>query len=284
MPSAGDVLAGRYRLVRKLAAGAMGAVFEAEHQTTRRRVAVKLLHPELTADPDLHRRFRREASVLQALDHPAVVQVLDVGSDDAGRAYTVMELLEGETLYDRIRRDPPLTVADLAPIVDGLCSGLTAVHEHGVIHGDLKPANVFLLAADDGGVAVKLVDFGLSKVHGLERLTRTGEIIGTPVYMAPELLTGEGDIDESIDTYALGVLLFEALAGYPPFRERNPGKLLFHIVSGKVEPFEPRTGDVTPGVAQVIVRAMSSSRKARFASAAEMGEAFARQARAAAAG
>lgn len=275
LPSAGELFAGRHRIERKLAAGGMGTVFEATDTKRDCGVAVKLLHPELADDPDMHRRFRREASVLKALEHPAVVRVLEVGRDDQGRSYTAMELLEGETLHARIQREERVPLSALQPIVASLCAGLSAVHEHGVLHGDLKPANVFLLADPAGGVSAKLVDFGTSKVHGLERLTRTGEIIGTPVYMAPELLTGDGSIDEGIDIYALGVLIYEALAGQTPFTERNPGKLMYQIVVGDGVPLEERVPDLPSDVIAIVKQAMAPKKDARFNNVQAVAQAFA---------
>ena len=222
--------------MRQLAAGGMGAVYEARVRGGDACVAIKFLHSELASDPEMNRRFRREATILKSLDHPGVVQIVDVGTDSRGRSYTVMELLSGETLEARIERGP-LSLAEFLPIAEALASALDAVHEHGVLHGDLKPANVFLTG---GSTAVKLVDFGTSKVHGLDRLTRTGEVSGTPTYMAPELLTGEGGIDERIDTYALGVLAYRCLSGETPFTERNPGRLLFQVVMGEGIPIEER--------------------------------------------
>lgn len=275
LPSAGELFAGRYRIERELAAGGMGTVFEATDAQGARGVALKLLHPELADDPEMHRRFRREASVLKALEHPAVVRVLDVGTDEMGRSYTVMELLEGETLHARIGRDGRLDLSALKPIVASLCAALAAVHEHGVLHGDLKPANVFLLADPDAGESAKLVDFGTSKVHGLERLTRTGEIIGTPVYMAPELLTGDGAIDEGIDVYALGVLIYEALAGVTPFTERNPGKLMYQIVMGEGVPLEERVPGLPGDVIAIVSQAMAPKKDARFNNVEAIARAFA---------
>lgn len=248
-------------MICKLDAGGMGTVFHAE-DTNGRAVAIKLLHPELAQEPEMHRRFRREASILQSLHHPGIVQVLDVGVDAHGHSYTVMELLAGETLHARIRRSP-LDPDELRGILSGICDALGAAHAHGVIHGDLKPANVFLLA--QGGS--KLVDFGTSKVHGLERLTRTGEVIGTPLYMAPEVLTGDGEIDERIDTYSLGVLVYEALSGRTPFKERHPGKLVYQIVLGRGEPLAVLRPDLSPAIVGFVQQAMAPKRESRFASA-----------------
>jgi serine/threonine-protein kinase len=252
----------------------MGSVFSATDERDGTKVALKLLHPELAADPEIHRRFHREASILAALEHPAVVRVLDVGSDERDRPFTVMELLEGETLAARIERGPPMGLDEARSIVRDASDGLAAAHEHGVLHGDIKPANLFVLDASTGRARTKVVDFGLSKVHGLERLTRTGEVIGTPLYMAPELLTGEGEIDERIDTYAMGVVLHEMFAGRPPFGERNPGKLLFQIVSGQGDRLADRRPDLPEAVVEVVRRAMSAKRADRFASALELQRAF----------
>ncbi|MCA9608286.1 MAG: serine/threonine protein kinase, partial [Myxococcales bacterium] len=215
LPPPGTLMGGRYCLTRLVAEGGMGAVFEAEDQKEGRRVALKLLHPELTADRDVRRRFRRESSVLLALDHPSIVRVLDIGANDGEQLFSVMELLTGETLQQLVAREGQLSARALLPIVEGIAAGLGAAHAHGVIHGDLKPANVFLVGE---GRDVKLLDFGLSKVLGLERLTRTGELIGTPAYMAPEQALGLGqELDPRADVYGLGALLYHCLTGAPPF-------------------------------------------------------------------
>ena len=279
LPALGTVLAGRYLLKQRIAAGGMGAVYRAEDRSTHRRVALKVLHPEYASDAEVRRRFRRESSVLAALDHPGIVRILDFGTDDKERCYTVMELLEGETLQARIARDGTLSPPALVPIVDGIASALSAVHAHGVIHGDLKPANIFLLT-ESGEVStqIKLVDFGLSKVLGLDRLTRTGEVIGTPAYMAPELLTGDGAIDGRVDTYSLGVIVYEALSGRMPFTERNPGKLLFDIVMGKATPIVEAVPGLSPAIVEIISRAMSPARENRFEGADELAGSFRREA------
>lgn len=274
LPPAGTVMGGRYRLTRLIAAGGMGAVYEAEDQRDGGTVALKLLHPELTSERDVRRRFRRESSVLMALDHPCVVRVLDVGTSDDELLFSVMELLAGETLGEKLAREGALDAEALLPIVKGIADGLTAAHEHGVIHGDLKPANVFLLRGATGADAVKLLDFGLSKVLGLERLTRTGELIGTPAYMAPELLTGKGELDERIDTYALGVILYQCLAGTAPFRGKVPGKLMMDIVMGEAPPLTDVAPSVPEDVARVVAQAMSRARERRFGAAAALARAY----------
>lgn len=276
------MLDGRFRLVREIAAGAMGAVWEAVDTTGRTAppeiapgstVALKMLRPELHSEPSIRRRFRREASVLQSLSHPAVVRILDLGTDASERSYTVMELLRGETLEARLAREGRLPAAALAPMIRAIAEGLAAVHAHGVIHGDLKPANVFLLA-EGGASPVKIVDFGLSKIEGLERLTRTGELTGTPAYMAPELLTGAAELDARIDQYALGVVLYEALAGRLPFTKVHPGALMFEIAMGQGLPLEQTAPDVPLAVRAVVARAMAARREERFAGVLELASAL----------
>ncbi len=271
LPPPGTVMGGRYRLTRAVAAGAMGAVYEAVDEQSGGAVAVKVLHPELTADRDVRRRFRRESSVLMALSHPCVVNVLGVGAGDDELLFSVMELLEGETLQALLARDGALSTSALLPIVEGIAAGLEAAHEHGVIHGDLKPANVFLVGESR---AVKLLDFGLSKVLGLERLTRTGELIGTPAYMAPELLTGKGELDERIDTYAFGVMIYQCLAGAPPFSGVVPGKLMMDIVMGNATELNQAGAGVSEDVSAVVMAAMSRQRERRFHTARALARAF----------
>lgn len=270
LPKAGERIAGRYFVVGKLAAGGMGLVLAArDEEDGGRPVALKLLHPELAGDPEMQRRFRREAAVLRALEHPSVVRILDVGHDERDRLFTVMELLEGETLLQRLERRGRLELEETVAIARELGAALDAVHAHGVMHGDLKPANVFLLEGE-GHTQVKLVDFGTSKVHGLERLTRTGELVGTPTFMAPELLTGDGALDTRLDVYAFGVLLYEAFAGAPPFTERHPGKLLFQIVMGQGVPLARHRPDLSPAVLEAVAKAMAPKKDDRFRTAGEV--------------
>lgn len=270
------VLRDRYELVREIASGAMGAVHEALDRTSGARVAVKVLRPELAADANLRRRFRRESSILRSIAHPGIVRILDAGEDDDERAFTVMELLDGETLATHLARSGALPPGAAAPILLGLADALGALHARGVVHGDLKPDNVFLAAEPP---FVKLVDFGLSKVEGLDRLTRTGELAGTPVYMAPELFTGEGgrEPDARLDLYALGVLAYETLSGALPFdRRKHPGQLMFDIVMGKVVPLSSRATALPSALVAEIERAMAPKRDGRPASAGELAEAWMR--------
>ena len=251
----------------------MGAVFEATDETTGTTVAIKLLRPEYVEDSAMRRRFRREAAVLKALDHPAIVKVLEVGVDDNNHIYMVSELVTGTTLREKLQ-EGPIEQTQLRAWMVSICEGMRAAHEHGVLHADLKPDNIVVIDGD-GAARPKIVDFGTSKIVGLERLTATGELAGTPAYMAPEFLTGKGTIDERVDVYALGVVAYEALCGAPPFAEKNPGKLLFRIAAGDALPLDARA-DVSANVARVVHRAMHPDVEQRYPGMLELADAWRR--------
>jgi len=273
MPQVGVVLAGRYRLEASLGAGGMAEVFRALDLGSGQRVAVKVLRTQLVARPEAVQRFRREGQVLSALKNPAVVAAEAVLEHD-GWLFLVMELLEGETLGARIKRGP-MSVRDLAPIVAGCAAGLSAAHQIGVVHRDLKPDNIFLCRLPGDGVQVKILDFGVSKVRGHEALTQTGQVLGTPRYMCPEQLGAEPDVDPRVDVYALGVILYEALAGgVSPFLAATPTDLIVAILHGKAVPLRSVRADVPAAVEAVVQRAMAKVRAARYASVAELAEAF----------
>ena len=215
----GAVIAGRFRIERSLGEGGMAEVFQAHDMAARHPVAIKLLKKDIANNPEAIERLRREAQVLERLDHPAVVKLETFGKLEDGRLFIAMEMLKGETLGDRMRREGRVDPADLSPVVAGACAGLAAAHDAGIVHRDLKPDNIFL-EETDAGMQVKLLDFGISKVTGSDKLTQTGEVLGTPRYMAPEQLSAERDLDGRTDVYAMGVILYEALAGArrPPRR------------------------------------------------------------------
>jgi serine/threonine-protein kinase len=173
-----------------------------------------------------------------------------------------------------MRQRGKLAPAELARIVAGTCAGLAAAHGKNIVHRDLKPDNIFLVRLPDGGEQVKLLDFGIAKVANEKKLTQTGEILGTPRYMAPEQLAAEHDLDGRTDVYALGVILFEALAGKPPYLSTNPTDLIVSILHGKHAPLRSYRPDVTPEIEAVVARAMARAREARYATAVELGDAF----------
>ena len=264
----GTILADRYELVSELALGGMGTVYLGVDRTTNHEVAVKVLHAQHLADDAMRRRFRREGAALKALDHPAIVRLLELGVDETGVVYLVTEYVEGETLGERLE-SKVLSLVEADTLVEAMCGGVGAAHAHGILHGDLKPANVLWAATP------RLVDFGASKILGLDRLTATGEISGTPAYMAPEVLTGKSDVDERIDVYGLGVLLYEALSGKQAFRDNHVGRLLMKIDAGDCLPLDA-VADVPSSVAEVIARAMHRLKDERHASVAEFRSAWRR--------
>ncbi len=268
----GEVIAGRYRVVAKLGEGGMAEVFRADDLARDRVVAVKVLHPEVATNPEAVERTKREGQLLSELNNPAIVDVETYGELEDGTVFLVMELLEGETLGERMRRGP-LEPAELAPIVAGTCAGLHAAHARGIVHRDLKPDNLFLCPTSHG-IQVKLLDFGISKVYAEQKLTQTGEVLGTPRYMSPEQLGAEPDVDPRVDVYALGVILYEALAGKPPFLAGTPTDLIIAILNGKVVPLSSARPDVPQAVEAVVMRAMSRTRDARFDTAMALAEAY----------
>jgi serine/threonine-protein kinase len=260
----GTILATRYLLVAEIARGAMGDVFEAVDQLDGSKAAVKVLRAEYLADDSMRRRFRREGAILKALNHPAIVRLLELGIHEDGRVFLVTEYVEGETLATRLLRGP-VSITEADALVDALCDGLGAVHDHGVLHGDLKPANVVW---HEGGEP-RLVDFGASKILGLDRLTATGELSGTPAYMAPEVLTGKVEVDQRIDVYGLGVVLYEALSARRPFRDSHLGRLVMQIDAGDCLPLDA-VAEVPTAIAEVVARAMHRNKDQRIASMPEV--------------
>ena len=268
LPSPGAVLAGRFRLERSLGSGGMAEVFRAIDIGTGKAVAIKVLRAQHAQSAEALARLKREADVLTSLRHPAIVAIESSGTVEGGLHYLAMELLEGETLGARMRRgiiEPP----ELAPIVAGTAAGLAAAHARGVVHRDLKPDNIFLQKRGED-VQVKLLDFGISKVWGGERLTATGQVLGTPRYMSPEQLGTETEIDHRVDIYSLGVIMYEALAHKPPFLASTPTDLIVAILHGKVAPLRSLRPDLSPALEAVVMRAMAREPRARFPSASAM--------------
>ncbi|MEQ8454080.1 MAG: serine/threonine-protein kinase [Sandaracinaceae bacterium] len=240
-----DLVVGeRYRLLGKLGEGGMGTVFVAEHALSLRRVAMKIIKPELESSKVTRERFLRECHTLERIDSPHVVEVLEAGESPANEIYLVMELLEGRTLGERIQAEGALPVWEACEIAAQIASALQAAHEVGIVHRDMKPDNVFL--CEDG--TVRVIDFGIARlldgqtVEGAGRkLTADGTIIGTPAYISPEQAAGRA-VEPTADLYSLGVVLFEMLTGDLPFWDDHPVMLLgLHL---KQPP--PKLADVHP--------------------------------------
>lgn len=278
-PVPGTPIGDRFEVVGLLGSGGMAEVFRVRDRQSGRMLALKVLRTEVATQPEAVERLHREAAVLRSLAHPAIVAIESSGKLDDGRVFLAMELLEGRTLRADMRAGP-MGPERLAPILRAVASGLGAAHRRGVLHRDLKPDNIFLCTGGDAdGDRVKILDFGVSKVLGDGRITQTGQIVGTPRYMAPEQLTAERDIDARADVYALGVILYEALAGQPPFPTNDPAQLIVAVLEGRPVPLSALRTDLPPGLAAVVERAMSRDREARFATAEALARAFAEHAR-----
>ncbi|MFH2008617.1 MAG: protein kinase [bacterium] len=270
----GQVLEGKYRLVRVLGRGGMGAVYEAEHTVISRRMAVKMLHAELTDSVEVTERFVREAQSASAIGHPNIIDIQDVGKTDEGATFIVMELLEGQSLTALIKRSGKLAPARAVNLTLQLLSGLEAAHRKGIIHRDLKPDNVFLKHDPRQGEQVKILDFGISKVKssgdpGLG-LTKTGAVMGTPYFMAPEQAKGLKDIDERIDLWAVGVMLYQMLTGSLPFPGDTYNAVLANILTEPMVPLTEVASDLPEGLVAVVNRALEKDRSKRYGSVAEL--------------
>ncbi len=241
---------GEYRVEEKLGEGGMGRVYAAVHPVIGKRAAIKVLRHELSASADATERFVIEARAVNAISHPNIVDIFAFGELLDGRGYFVMERLEGESLADRIARGP-LTLGEICRIGRDIARALDAAHAKGVIHRDLKPDNVFLVDVHGQARRVKLLDFGIAKLTGpadnrMER-TRTGSMIGTPSYIAPEQARGF-QVDARVDIYSLGVMLFELLCGRRPF----VGESAMDVVASHLHDPPPRVSSLRPGVAPTL--------------------------------
>jgi serine/threonine-protein kinase len=280
MLSTGDIIDGKYRIVRLLGEGGMGAVYEGENTRIHRKVAIKVLHSGVAEQGEAVARFEREAQAAGRIGSEHIVEVLDLGTLASGDRYLVMEYLDGEGLGGRIKDRGRLTPAELCPIAHQLMEGLAAAHGAGIIHRDLKPDNVFLLR-NRGGTQdfVKLLDFGISKFNQLSgdsgfSMTRTGAVMGTPYYMAPEQAKGSREMDHRVDLYAAGVILYEALTGQVPFNADTFNELLFKIVLEEPRPLEQVDPSIDAGFAAIVSKAMARDPAHRFQTAKELQEAL----------
>jgi eukaryotic-like serine/threonine-protein kinase len=273
----GAVLSRRFRLVKKVGAGGMGAVYATDQIIDGRKVAVKLLHPEFVHEPEVKVRFLEEARTCQRLIHPNILRVFECLEAEDGTPYIVMELLEGVPLSAYTENGGRVPLAQAAVIAQGILAGLAAAHAQGIVHRDLKPENVFL--ANEGGAhfVVKLLDFGIAKVMdvagGMGSKTRTGMLLGTPAYMSPEQVKNSKDVDPRSDLWSAGVMLYEMLTGRTAFPAPTEYARLFAVLNNTPEPLEAIDPQLAP-LSPFILRAMDKNRDTRFQSALEMNRAL----------
>jgi eukaryotic-like serine/threonine-protein kinase len=272
----GRVIGDKYGVTSMIGEGGMGAVYEAEHLAIGRLVAVKVLHPKHAQKRDAISRMQHEARVVGTIGHPNICEIYDIGRLDDGSPYLVMERLHGETLAERIQRDGSVPYRDLVEIMLQVLSALVAAHEKGIIHRDLKPDNIFLSQRAGMPPVAKLLDFGISKASQIEDtavdLTRTGMVMGTPYYMAPEQARGDRTLDHRVDLWAVGVVLYEALSGRRPFVARNYNALLVQILTSRHRPVADYKPALPQGLSEVIDKALSKMREDRWQTAGELQE------------
>ena len=272
----GVTLAGRYLVTRQVGKGGMGAVYEAMHTLIGKRVAVKVLLEKYAQREAIVKRLKQEAQLASSVGNEHIIDITDFGSTDDGRTFVVMEFLEGESLAECLSRETMLPEQRILRIASQACSALAAAHAKGVVHRDIKPENLFLLKRKDQDF-VKVVDFGISKslrASGEEeettRLTQTGMVLGTPLYMSPEQARGDDELDHRVDVYALGVIMYEAAAGRVPFVGNNYLSVISQVLNEEPKPLRELRPELSEEFEAVVAKAMSKDVRERYASANDM--------------
>lgn len=276
----GDIIDGKYKLVRLIGQGGMGEVWEGQHVQIGRRAALKFLHPEVAGDVDITSRFLREAQAAAAVGSDHIVDIYDVGQLGNGSPYLVMEFLEGPSLADVLRRTKMLAANTAVSIALQLCEALAPVHARGIVHRDIKPANLILtrLAGREGWL--KVLDFGIAKVrgpltgHSLQQITQTGTTLGTPYYMAPEQFLGARDVDPRADVYSAGVVLHQMLTGTTPYKGATYEELIVNVAAGGAGSLYTYRPDLEDGLSEVVLRAIAKEVDHRFQSVEAMARAL----------
>ncbi len=268
-PGYRDVVAGRYRLLEHIAEGGMGSVYVAEHKLSKKKLAIKVVHPYLCRGEQGVERFHREVSAAAEIDHPGIVQVYDAGQDDDGGFFMAMELLEGESLGDRLRHDWP-GMATSVWILEGMLEPLAKAHAKGFIHRDLKPDNVFLAKDDEGRERVKILDFGLAREVEKSGPTRTGITFGTPEYMSPEQAMSARKVRSPGDVWSAAVMLYELLSGEHPFTGETPNAVMANAIKEPLPSLAEKAPHVPAPLVEVIERALQKDPKDRPQTAGEL--------------
>ncbi len=253
-----------YEIQSQLGAGGMGVVYKAKDLRLDRLVALKFLPPQFASTEALKRRFVNEARAASALDHINICTIHEIDESEDGQLFIVMALYQGESLQERIRRGP-LSPAETLDIGIQVTEGLSAAHERGILHRDIKPGNIFITDRQ----TVKVLDFGLAKVSGATKITRSGTSMGTLSYMPPEQLRGE-DADPRSDLFSLGAVLYEMLVGEPAFGGDNEGAVLNRVLNQEPAPPSSRRPGIAPGFDRLVGRALAKDPDHRYPTAVDL--------------
>ncbi|MCP4446683.1 MAG: serine/threonine protein kinase [Myxococcales bacterium] len=276
--SVGDVLDGKYEITNVLGQGAMGVVYAAKHLRLRRAVSLRTLQEDISGNSELVARYEQEARAASAIGHPNIVQVFDAG--DVPVPYLVMEHLQGQSLEQRLNQSGPLAPSQAVAVVGQCLGGLAAAHRSGIVHRDLKPENLFIACDESGGKqSVKILDFGISRIldatgGGDGRATQAGMVMGTPLYISPEQTRGLPDIDHRADLWSVACVLYECLAGEPPFGGDNPSQIMASVLDGGYVSLSTRCPSVPAQLSAVLDRALQADVDKRFSSADQFAEAL----------
>ncbi len=261
----GKTVSERYRIVRKLGEGGMGAVYEGEHLLLQRKVAIKALHTQFSTNAEMVGRFQREAMAANAIRHPNIVEVTDMGRFEDGAVFMVLEFLEGCDLGTVIARERALPLSRTVHILSQVCDALSAAQAVNIIHRDLKPENIYVTRRGEDPDFAKVLDFGIAKfAEGAGRgITRTGTTVGTPYYMSPEQAFGDADIDSRADIYSLGVVLFQCITGTLPFNDDSFPRLLMKVVEQPAPRLSSLSPNVPPELDTLVDRMLAKDRALR---------------------
>jgi eukaryotic-like serine/threonine-protein kinase len=265
---------GNFQVVRLLGEGGFGEVYEAENPFLQRRAAVKVLHAGMVQDHELVRRFLNEARAASAIRHPNIIDVFDAGVTPDGEPYILMEFLDGDSLQKAIQQQGRMSLATVQEVVRQAGSALSAAHLAGIVHRDLKPENLFLISDPNAplGFCVKVLDFGIAKVKhrddrgGSTLKTQAGLLMGSPAYMSPEQCRDSSDVDLRTDIYSLAIIVYEMLAGVPPFVSRSSTEMLVMQIANNPPPLREHVPDLPEHVDQAVIRALAKDREVRYSS------------------
>jgi eukaryotic-like serine/threonine-protein kinase len=263
----GEIVAGKYRLNQLLGSGGMAEVWSATNTFTERQVAIKFMNAQVAKTPEAAARFLKEAKVSARVNHPNIIDVLDVGQTEQNQLFLVMELLTGFPLEVALRRQtPPMTLYEFSIVMVEVGEALSAAHKAGIVHRDLKPTNIYLHKVKEGVAVPKLLDFGVSKFLEEDTnhaLTIAGTVLGSPLYMSPEQARGESNLDGRTDVFAFGSILFEALCGYRPYEAKNFNALIVKIATTKPKAIDACAPHVPDSLRRVVRACMEPELKRR---------------------